>query len=397
MKVLMISPYIPWPLYGGSSVRIFNLLEEFSNRGHKITLLAGSENTELAKDNPLNAICDKIHPYRMPRGSSFLFAFWSLFSFQPYPVLKFQTASLRRNLRSIIGSQKFDLIWVNLSILVDALPSDLIKDTPILLDHAECEEWVYEDYIREGNLAEKVFSFINLLKLKKFKKRVFSAVDAILCVSEQEANFTRSQTKVDVWVAPNGVNNDFSYKDNFLEDRPNRIIFCGNMGVRRNIDAAVWFAERIFPQVKKQVSDAEFWIVGSEPSSKILGLKSVQGIRVTGTVKDIKEYYTNGKVFVAPYHFGAGTRLKVLEAMASGIPIVSTTVGCRGIKMVDGKHFLVADSEADFSRCVTTLLLNPKLAESLAKNTLKLIEEEYRWGKIVNDLEQKISKLLQNL
>jgi len=397
MKILIISPYLPWPLYGGTAVRIFNLLKELSKRGYEIILLAGGDrNTKMDYDNPLNQICDQVYIYKLSEGSSLGSAIRSIFSFQPYPVLKFQTASLRENLHRILSNQKFDLIWVSLSILVDALPFDLIKNTPVLLDHAECEEWVYKDYIRDGNLPEKIFSFINLAKFKKFKKRVFSAVTAILCVSEQEADFTRSQTKINVWVVPNGVDEEFFRENNFSDDKPNRIIFCGNMGVRRNIDAAVWFSERIFPQVKKQIPDAEFWIVGSEPAPKILELNSIQSIHVTGTVKNIKDYYTKGKVFVAPYHFGAGTRLKVLEAMASGIPIVSTAVGCRGIDMIDGQHFLAADSETDFINCVIKLLLNPKLAEMLVKNTLELTKEKYRWEKIVDDLESNVLKFFKN-
>lgn len=388
-NILMISPYLPWPLHGGSSVRIFNLIKELTNRGYNISLLAGGEE-DPPKDNPLIKMCDQIYLYRIRKESAFVSAILSIFSLQPYPVLKFQTPSLREKLSNILKNKKFDLIWVNLSILVDAIPLDYIKNSPIILDHPECEEWVYKDYIKNGKVSEKFFGLINLIKLPKFKKRVFSKVSAIMCVSETEAAFTKKQTKTPIYVVPNGVDVDFFRENINAGKKSNSIIFCGNMSVRRNIDAAFWFTHKIFLKIKERVPDAEFWIVGSNPSLKILNLRLIKDVYVTGTVNNIRDYYVNGKVFVSPYHFGAGTRLKVLEAMASGIPVVSTPIGCRGMDVINNEHFLIANSENDFSECVIGLLKNEKMRKTLIVNSLELIEKKYRWKKIVDDFEKEI-------
>jgi glycosyltransferase involved in cell wall biosynthesis len=167
------------------------------------------------------------------------------------------------------------------------------------------------------------------------------------------------------------------------------------MRVRRNIDAAVWFAESIFPQVKKEVPDAGFWIVGSNPNQEVLRLNSINGVKVVGTVNKIEEYYRMGKVFVAPYHFGAGTKLKLLEAMASGIPIVSTNIGCRGIEVINKRHILIADSDSEFINSVVNLLKDKNLSQMLAKNAIALIKDKYCWKKIVDEIEPKILEIVK--
>ncbi|MCX6723777.1 MAG: glycosyltransferase family 4 protein [Candidatus Staskawiczbacteria bacterium] len=398
MKILMVSPYVPWPIYGGTSVRIFNLLRELSGRGHEIILLAGSKdkNPKIMPDNPLKSVCKEVRFFELDNRGSFGSAVRSLFSLQPYPVLNFYTDSLKRSFSNALSLQKFDLIWVNLSVLGNILFDGAVGNTSVLLDHPECEELVYEDYLHEGGLKEKIFSVINLIKLKRFHKKIFSKVDVILCVSEEEAKFTRKQTNKKVWVVPNGVDEKKYYPADISKNNRNYIILSGGMNIRRNIDSAVWFVSSIFTKIKEQINDAELWIVGSDPVAEVKNLGLAPGVRVTGTVENIGDYYRMGKVFVAPYRFGAGTKLKVFEAMASGIPIVSTSVGCRGIKVIDKEHLIIANNEKDFSNSVIGLLNNPELSQRLSRNSLALIKKEYRWENIVDKLEPILMNLKNN-
>ncbi len=396
-KILMISPHVPWPLYGGPAVRIFNLLKEFFERDYKITFLAGSKDKVLSLDNPLNKICEEVVLYELPIYSKMFFVLRSFFSSKPYPALRFQSDSLKIQLSKLLVEKKFDLIWVNFSILSDILPYNIIGNTPIVLDQHECEEAVFKDYFYNGKIIERVSSFINLMRLENFHKKFLSKFDVILCASKEEAEFTQTQVNknVKLLVVPNGVDKDFFVVGPNLKDKPNLIVLCGNMGVRRNVDAAVWFATKIFPEIKKQVIDAEFHLIGSNPASEILELSSITGVRVIGEVKDIREYYRMGKVFVAPYRIGAGAKLKIFEAMASDIPIVSTSIACRGVEVVDKQHILIADNEVDFSYCVVDLLRNNALAKKLAQNALAVIKEKYYWGSIVDELEPKILKTIK--
>jgi len=397
MRILMISPYLPWPLYGGGPVRIFNILKELSQRGHQIILLAGHTNNKtLRPDHKLNQFCEKVYLYKLPSWNRFEFILRSIFSSQPYPALKFQNDSLKENLNRLLLNQNFDLIWVNLLILVNTLPYTLIRDIPVVLDQQECEELVYQGYLREGNWKERLPALINLIKIKRFEQKVLPQISAILCVSEKESAFMQSRVprQVKVWTVPNGVDEEFFRLGSPLENKKNYIILCSNLSVRRNIDAAIWFTKKIFPKIREQIPDAEFWIIGSYPTSEIQQLNLISGVHVTGTVNEIRNYYLKGKVFVAPYRFGAGTKLKVLEAMAMGLPIVATEVGCQGIDVINGQHLLIANTETEFSERVIELLQNPQLAQKLSAAGRTLVAQKYDWKKIVDDLEPKLQKLI---
>lgn len=398
MKILIISPYIPWPLYSGSCVRIFNLLKQMSLRGHKIFLLAGQNNLPLALDCELADFCEKIYTYKVPILNSIFFIIRSVFSPKIYPAVRFQSSHFKKILNNILSEKKINLVWVNFSIMADMLPAGLNKTIPVILDQHESERLVYYGYLKKGNLIEKIFALINIVKLKKFEEKVFSKIDVLVCVSEEEAIMARKYTRKEIkfLVVPNGVDEKFFNNLNTFINKKNRIIFCANMAVRRNIDAAVWFAKRIFPQIKKQIFDAEFWIVGSWPSAEILKLNSISGVRVIGMVKDIKKYYAKGKVFVAPYHFAAGSPLKVLEAMASGVPVVSTNISSQGIDVTNNKNIIIANNETDFCNNVIELLSNPQKAKGVAVAGQNLIKEKYTWNKIVTRLEPEIFKLIED-
>ena len=393
MKILVISPYMPWPLHVGSSVRIFNIIKGLFSRGHKITLLMGAYDLKVDVPEEIKSICEKIATFKSPKKQNFIFSVVrSIFSGKIYPALKFQSRDFRIQLDKLLKEDKFDFIFVNFSIIADMLPGDLKNSTPVVLDQHENEKLVFEGYLEKGSLAQKIFALLNLAKMDAFQRKVFSKVSAVLCVSEEEAlliDFLKD--KVKIIVAPNGVSDKFLEKGSApIARNSNTVVFCANMGVKRNIDAAEWFAGAIFPGIKKEIPKAEFWIVGSEVSKKILKLGTISGVKIIGKVAEIENYYALAGVFVAPYRFGAGTKLKVLEAMAVSAPVVSTTVGCRGIKVSSGKNILIADKDNDFSKAVIYLLKNPRIADELSRAGRELVREKYSWDKIVVELEKEI-------
>jgi glycosyltransferase involved in cell wall biosynthesis len=172
-------------------------------------------------------------------------------------------------------------------------------------------------------------------------------------------------------------------------------VLCGGYGVYRNSEAAIWFARTVFPLVKNAVPQAEFWIVGSNPNQEIRQLVEIPGIHVTGTVPDVRPYYARAAVTVAPYRYGEGTKLKVLEAMASGAPVVSTPIGCQGIDVRDGEHVLIVNSAEEFARKIVYLLGNEELRRALAARARAVIEQEYSWKKIVGDLDPEMCELVR--
>ena len=135
--------------------------------------------------------------------------------------------------------------------------------------------------------------------------------------------------------------------------------------------------------------------MGSNPNQEIRQLAEIPGIHVTGTVPDVRPYYARAAVTVAPYRYGEGTKLKVLEAMASGAPVVSTPIGCQGIEVKDGEHVLIVNSAEEFARKIVYLLGHEELRRTLAARARTVIEQEYSWKKIVGDLNPELRDLVR--
>jgi glycosyltransferase involved in cell wall biosynthesis len=276
-----------------------------------------------------------------------------------------------------------------------AVPPELCGSTPLVLDEHESEGLLWRQYLRHGSLAKRAFAVVNLIKLPAFQRRLMSQVAAVLSNSEREADFTRRYAPpgVQVWAVPNGVDTEVFAPPQLDGNRRNAILLCSGLAVYRNRAAALWFARRMFPQVRREVPDAEFWIVGSNPNREIWRLAESPGIHVTGAVEDVRPYYAMAKVAVAPYRYGEGTKIKVVEAMACGTPMVSTSIGCQGLEVMDGRHLLIADNETDFSRRVIELLRDPEQGQAMATAARALAVEKYSWQGLISALEPKLQEL----
>jgi glycosyltransferase involved in cell wall biosynthesis len=188
-------------------------------------------------------------------------------------------------------------------------------------------------------------------------------------------------------VIPNGVDlAAFPYVESGRQD--NLIVMTGHMRYFPNVDVAVYFATRVFPLVRRRVPDAVFYIVGADPPSRVRKLERGPGIVVTGRVPRVWDYLARAAVAVAPLRTGSGIQNKVLEAMASGAPVVATTQAVSALDAVDGEHLLVADDAEEMAERIVELLKNRHLRLTLARRARKLVEERYTWERAVSMLEQ---------
>ncbi len=402
MKILFLSPLVPWPLYGGNLVRIYGILQELSRHGHEIVMLAGYEGPPLADDHPVKLLCREVHLY--PRSSSakrtqpIVAALTSALSPQPYTAAKFGGRVVRENIRALLEKESFDMIFANFAFMADSVPLEFALRTPIVLDEHESEGLLWRQYLRQGGIPKRAFALLNLVKMHWFQKSVGTRVAAMLCASDRETEFARTfmPANVKLWTVPNGVDTDY-FVPGAPEDREKHsIVLCGGYGVYRNSEAALWFARSVYPLVKNEIPQAEFWIVGSNPNQEIQQLGETPGIHVTGTVPDVRPYYGRAAVTVAPYRYGEGTKLKVLEAMASGAPVVSTPIGAQGIAVKDGEHVLIVNSAEEFAQRIIDLLANEELRRTLAAKARTVIEREYSWKKIVGDLDPELRELVRS-
>lgn len=391
MRILILSPTVPAPPNNGTKIRIYNMIKSFS-KGNEITFVGlVHEKLEYNYLYELKKYCKEVYIY--PRKKSKRSAIIrSFFSIHPYRTIRFENEDLRKKIEQLMEKKKFDLIWVNFLNMVNYLRWPM--NSLVVLDQHNADELMWKKYFRHGDILQKIFAWWNIKKLRNSYQKYVDFLDVILSVSKGDADFTRGITtkNIKIWVVPNGV--DISYfKPRKKIQKENIILFCGSMDVTMNIDAVFWITNEIFPLIKNSIPNAKFWIVGRSPSKKIKKLEKMDGVKVTGTVKDVRPYYDQAKVFIAPFKLGGGTKLKVLEAMSMELPVVSTSVGCQGIDIENGKHALIEKNTEMLAERIIQLLDDVKLRHEIAKNGKKLVEERYSWNQIYADLKMKLKEL----
>lgn len=214
--------------------------------------------------------------------------------------------------------------------------------------------------------------------------RYCSLADKVCAVSEDDARLLREEFKLTnvVGAVPTGVDLDF-FQFSTAPRPPRSLVFLGSMDWMPNIDGCCWFADAIWPLVKQKYPDTTLTIVGRKPAPKVQELATRDpSIRVTGTVDDVRPHLAAEEVMIVPLRVGGGTRIKIFEAMATGIPCVSTRIGAEGLPVNHGEHIALADSPADFAREIGSLFEDPSRRQALGRNARSLVEENFGWPSI---------------
>jgi glycosyltransferase involved in cell wall biosynthesis len=193
---------------------------------------------------------------------------------------------------------------------------------------------------------------------------------------------------------PTGVDSDHFHEVQ-RERKPGNIVFLGSMDWMPNIDAVEWFVEEIYPEIAQQCPSATLTIVGRRPPRSVVALAEEDAtIQVTGTVPDVRPYLAEGSVCVVPLRAGGGTRIKIFEAMAAGLPVVSTSIGAEGLPLEDGTHCYLADEPKPFADRVVQLLKETEAARQMAETAAKLVRDEFGWERVSDIFEQLCQKVM---
>jgi glycosyltransferase involved in cell wall biosynthesis len=201
----------------------------------------------------------------------------------------------------------------------------------------------------------------------------------------------RENPNLNVDVIPNGVDTK-DYQMLPYEETTSNIIFVGDMGYLPNVDAIQFFHKEILPHIQGIIPNVEIWVVGIDPPDV---LKQLEGktVHVTGRVEDVRLYYQRSNICVIPLRAGGGTRLKILEAMALGRPVVSTTIGCEGLEVIDGEHIFIADDPKEFAKKTLLLLTNQQIRKQIIQNARHLVETHYDWDILADRYNQAIIQI----
>lgn len=403
MRILFLTPQLPYPPHQGTAIRNYNLIANLASR-HEIHLLSFVRSQdEIDRATPLHRHCRSIEAVLTPRRSP-LKRFLSLF-LSPLPdmALRLPSAQFQTKLGAALRRVPFDAVQIEGIEMaypwIDWRISNIKYPISIFDDHnAEyvLQRRAFETDVRQPKRwIAALYSLIQWKKLSRYEAMVCRLADRVVAVSQADKSaLQRLVPGLDVAIIPNGVDIEF-YNDQpkfghwDLDIGICSLVFTGKMDFRPNVDAVVWFCQEVLPLVQREVPDVRFYVVGQSPHRCVLRLADDPAVTVTGHVDDVRPYIASACVYVIPLRIGGGTRLKVLEAMAMGKPIVSTSLGCEGFEgLVPGRELLVGDTPAEFAQRVIELLDDAHRRERLGRAARRFVEERYDWRLIVPKLEQ---------
>lgn len=393
MKILMLTPYLPFPLMSGGQTRSYNLIKNLSTK-HEITLFSLiKDDSEKKYIKELEKYCKKVFVFKRSKTP------WTLRNilltvFGPYPFLVIRNLAPEERLavQKELENNKYDIIHAETFYVMPHIPKTKV---PILLVEQTIEYLVYKHYVEDQAplLAKIPFSF-DVMKLRFWETHFWKQADRVVAMSESDKKEMKklvSNLKIDI--VPNGI--DINYFSALAKKiiSPQRVLYVGNFKWIQNVEAANILLNNVWPKIKKEVKNVRLWIVGMNITDKLKGFAS-DDIEISEALPDIREAYSKASVLVAPIKGPGGTRLKILEAMASSLPVVTTSVGAEGLGVVDEKEALISDDLDGVAKNAIKVLKNIQLSKSLGLYGKKFVESKYTWDKSARALDSIYSKVV---
>jgi polysaccharide biosynthesis protein PslH len=390
MKVLMLTPYLPYPLLSGGQIRTYNLLKKLAKK-HEVTLFALiKEDTEREYIPELEKYCSKVKVFKRSRKPFTLrnIIKTGLSSF-PFLVMRNHVPETIKAVQQELENEHYDLIHAETFYMMPHIPQ---TDIPTILVEQTIEYLGYESYAKtfKWNFL-KPFLYWDIKKNKKWENFYWNSCTKLIVMSENDQQYLaeRIDDPSKIEVVSNGVDTAwFSQKQKQLPKEPT-ILSVGTFKWLPNVEATAFLVEEVWPLIKAKLPQAKLWIVGNAPTPRIFEYqKKDASITVTGGIPDIRDAFNGAHVLVAPVFSGKGTRYKILEAMASETPIVATDIAVEGLGVEDGSHVLTSNNASGLAESTVRLLKDSALRKKLATNGKAFVTKHYDWTPISQKLDQ---------
>lgn len=392
MRILFITPLFPYPLESGGQIRFFNLIKRLS-ANHQITLFSFVREEEEKDFIPkILPYCQKVKIFKRRKAWSIFNILLCGFSRLPFLCATYWSPSFKKALRKELSSEKYDLIHLESFYTGTSLPETKI---PLLLIDHNIEYQVYKQFASRLKLIPlRPFLYFDVWKMKKMETSFWKTADEVAVVSHDDQKQMEKILSKKCKLVLNGV--DFSHFSQVKRKvcKEPRVLFVGNTKWFPNRDAVLFLVTQIWDKVKQQAPDAKLWVVGRNFSKEFLRFAR-KDIVFDDRVGDIREAYSSADVLIVPLRVGGGIKFKVLEAMASSLPVVSTKIGVEGIEAGDEKEYLLGETPNELSRATVKLLGDKALRERIGKAAQKFVGQSYDWDKIVKNLNKIYEEILR--
>jgi glycosyltransferase involved in cell wall biosynthesis len=384
MKILVLVPFLPNTAMSGGQTRWYNIIKYLS-KNHEITLYSLVKDDSEKKFIPqLEKYCKKVRVYKRSKSPwTIRNLFLTAFTFYPLLVVRNWSLKEKKDLKKELEEGNYDLIHAETFYVMPHIPKVTV---PSILVEQTIEYLVYKHHVdHKVFFLLKPLFLVDVLKLRFWETYFWKKTNRLVAVSKTDRDkMQKLIPKVKVDVIPNGVDFNHFSKKNMDKHDPPRILFVGNFKWLQNVEAVNILVNEIWPEIKKYTPKVELWIVGkSIPQNVVAASGKDNRIVITEGIVDIRDAYKAATLMLVPIYGPGGTRLKVLEAMASALPVVSTRIGVEGLEITPGKHALVADKNKDLVSEAIRILKNKNLAERIGREGQKFVKENYDWESIV--------------
>lgn len=392
MRVLFVCHRLPFPPKRGGKIRPFNIIRHLTESGHSVTVgsLARSDQ-EWHEGQGLSEHCDKILVGRIGKFAPTARMIARLPTTVPSSMGYFYSPDLRRAIHEELQQNNYDLVFVHCSSVAQYIPRDL--DVPSILDFGDMDSQKWLDYATYRRFPLSMGFLLEGTKLCREEKRLSRRFSLSTCTTRAELDTLQSfnsAPKTD-WF-PNGVDSEF-FAPSESPYEPDEICFIGRMDYYPNQQAMLNFCADVLPLIQSRRPGTRLTIVGAEPSSEIRKLHEKEGVTVTGTVPDVRDYVRRAALSVAPLSIARGTQNKILESMAMGVPVVCSDIAAGGVDANGEEHILTASTSAEFSSQVIRLLESPEERARLAIAARSRVLSNHNWSSSM----QKLDGIIQSM
>ncbi len=397
LKILFICNKSPWPAKEGGPIAMSNLIDGLITAGNKIKVLA------VNSDKYYVNVADIPAAYRIKTNIEFVHidlnvkaipAFFNLFLQQSYHVQRFISKAFEEKLIEILLKENFDIVQMETLFMAPYI--DVIRkysEAKILLRSHNIEHLIWKRmYLTCKNPLKKFYLHHLFVTLEKYEKTVLNHFDGILSITEKDAGFFKYHSRKPVKTIPFGVNME-NYPAQETPPAEHALFHIGAMNWKPNEEGIRWFLKNVWPQIHPKLPDLKFYLAGRAMPRWLLDLKQ-KNVSVLGEVPDARAFILSKSIAIAPLFSGSGVRIKIIESMSLGKPVISTRTGAEGIDYTAGENIIIADTADEFAAAIGSLYKNKDEAIRIGKNARRLIEEKHKNQKIIQRLQAFYQEIL---
>lgn len=395
MRILYVCHRFPFPPKRGGKIRPFNMIRHLSDSGHEVTVCSLARSPEEAQE--AQGIAPHCAAFEIAQVNGYVQALRMVVRLPlrtPSSMGFFYSPVLDQRIRRLLKEQKWDLIFVHCSSVAQYV--EHVRDVPKILDFGDMDSQKWIEYANYKPFPLSLGYRFEGAKMLAAEKRLTQRFD--LCTATTRAEWETLDsygTGVDSDWFPNGVDADFFCPADGSYD-PNTISFIGRMDYYPNQECMARFCDQIWPLLKGRRPGMKLLIVGADPSPEMIKLGKLSGVTVTGSVPDVRPYIRGSALMVAPLNIARGTQNKILEAMAMGVPVVTSAIAAGGVDAESVTHFLVANTPQEYADAVLSIVENSGERDRLAHSGRQRMLSHHAWTKSMERLDKMVFRAIEN-